>query len=82
MSHPKDEEGSEKVSSAKKKKEEPKKEEKKGKKKKEPDQDMRHEPPELNVLATFEVNLDEFLIGESIFTKTLIKEGVQVCKTQ
>ena len=79
LSYPKDEEGSEKqVGSAKKKKEESKKEEKKGKKKKEPDQDMRQEPPELNVLATFEVNLDEFLTGESVFTKSLIKEGAQV----
>lgn len=78
MSFPKDEEETDKQSSAKKKKEEPKKDDKKGKKKKDLDQDMRHEPPEYNILASFEANLEEFLTGEVEFCKTLAKSGVKV----
>jgi len=79
LSFPKEDAESEKQSSAKKKKEEPKKEEKKGKKKKELDHDsMRHEPPEYNIMASFDIDLSEFLSGESEFSKTLSKVGVQV----
>jgi len=39
---------------------------------------MRQEPPELNVLATFEVSLDQFLAGETKFSQTLAQAGVQV----
>ena len=78
LSYPKDENDTEKQSSAKKKKEEPKKDDKKGKKKKDLDQDMRHEPPEYRALATFEVDLADFLVGEVEFSQILAKSGVQV----
>ncbi|ESP04133.1 hypothetical protein LOTGIDRAFT_237548 [Lottia gigantea] len=50
----------------------PEKEDKK-KKKKEPEVELKRMPPQLNTLATFHINLDEFLEGEfnyqSVFTK-------------
>lgn len=80
LSYPKEEEEAEKASSAKKKKDaEPKKDDKKGKKKKEPDHDsMRHEPPEYNVLATFDIAMNQLLAGQKTITLTLKKEGTQV----
>lgn len=78
LSYPKEDGESEKSSSAKKKKDnEPKKDDKKNKKKKD-DADLRHEPAELNILGTFEVNLDSFLMGDISFTTTLSKSGVEV----
>lgn len=78
LSFPKEDADTEKQSSAKKKKEEPKKDDKKGKKKKDLGQDMRHEPPQYCVLATFEANVDEFLSGNAEFSTTFTKAGVQV----
>lgn len=63
----------------KKKKDEPKevkKDDKKGKKKKDNDLDMRHEPPEYSLLASFSVSLTRFLEGDVTCAETLTKEAV------
>lgn len=42
--------------------------------------DLRHEPAELSILASFELNLAGFLAGETKVTSTFTKTEVKVCQ--